>query len=476
MGDYFDLVADRFGLARPPRLARDDAAAVLSPMQMSFLGESRRLVNARLKQELRLRAALPDRRRRAWAPAPGATRESTIDRDEGPAATQPMPAAVFIDGDPRPRARARAGRVPLGAERRRARRRRRRPRLADAAPACRRACRASAGSARSRPGSRSCSRPTSRRTFASRASSTASRPRGSPSSSSRWRCAMRARSSATRRSSAQRDWTRRPLPIARHRVARARHRRDGRRDRAPGSSAAASSFAAGTGARRSRSRRCSAQSEIVVCALAADRPRPKASSTRARSRAMPRGAYVINVARGAHIVEPDLIAAVRSGHLERRGARRAAAASRCRPTIRSGRCPASRSRRTSPRSRRPETIADQFVASAARPAARRADAERNRPRARLLKAAHGPPLPLGGRERSGEGASCRPAGRPRPRHTPCGRLNVFIRSTAVHRQAAASRRRAGSRGRRRARRAVAAPERAVDRGQVGDRGRRRRRR
>jgi phosphoglycerate dehydrogenase-like enzyme len=30
---------------------------------------------------------------------------------------------------------------------------------------------------------------------------------------------------------------------------------------------------------------------------------------------MPRGGYVINVARGAHVVEPDLIAAVRSGHL-----------------------------------------------------------------------------------------------------------------------------------------------------------------
>jgi hypothetical protein len=54
MGDYFDLVADRFAMARPPRLARDAAAAVLSPVQMSFLGESRRLVNARLKQELRV--------------------------------------------------------------------------------------------------------------------------------------------------------------------------------------------------------------------------------------------------------------------------------------------------------------------------------------------------------------------------------------------------------------------------------------
>ena len=54
MGDYFDLVADRFGLVRPPRLARAEAAAALSPLQMSFLGESRRLVNLRLKTELRL--------------------------------------------------------------------------------------------------------------------------------------------------------------------------------------------------------------------------------------------------------------------------------------------------------------------------------------------------------------------------------------------------------------------------------------
>jgi len=54
MGEYFDLVADRFGMQRPPRLARSDAAAQLSPLQMSFLGESRRLVNARMKRELRL--------------------------------------------------------------------------------------------------------------------------------------------------------------------------------------------------------------------------------------------------------------------------------------------------------------------------------------------------------------------------------------------------------------------------------------
>jgi nucleoside-diphosphate-sugar epimerase len=54
MGDYFDLVADRFALPRPPRLSRVEAAARLSPLQMSFLAESRRLVNERMKRELRL--------------------------------------------------------------------------------------------------------------------------------------------------------------------------------------------------------------------------------------------------------------------------------------------------------------------------------------------------------------------------------------------------------------------------------------
>ena len=59
MGDYFDLAADLFGLPRPPRLSRAEASAVLSPMQMSFLGESRRLGNARLKRELRVKLVHP---------------------------------------------------------------------------------------------------------------------------------------------------------------------------------------------------------------------------------------------------------------------------------------------------------------------------------------------------------------------------------------------------------------------------------
>lgn len=59
MGDWFDRVADLAGVPRPPRITRDEAAARLTPMQMSFLGESRRLDNRRLKRELRLALRYP---------------------------------------------------------------------------------------------------------------------------------------------------------------------------------------------------------------------------------------------------------------------------------------------------------------------------------------------------------------------------------------------------------------------------------
>jgi nucleoside-diphosphate-sugar epimerase len=54
MGDYLDQVADAAGLPRPPRISRADAGRALSPMQMSFWSESRRLDNRRLKRELRV--------------------------------------------------------------------------------------------------------------------------------------------------------------------------------------------------------------------------------------------------------------------------------------------------------------------------------------------------------------------------------------------------------------------------------------
>jgi len=59
MGDYFDLAADLCRLPRPPRIGRAEAAAQLSPMQLSFMGESRRLDNRRLKRELKLRLRYP---------------------------------------------------------------------------------------------------------------------------------------------------------------------------------------------------------------------------------------------------------------------------------------------------------------------------------------------------------------------------------------------------------------------------------
>ena len=59
MGDYFDLAADLCALPRPPRITREQAALQLSSMQLSFMGESRRLSNERLKHELRLRLRYP---------------------------------------------------------------------------------------------------------------------------------------------------------------------------------------------------------------------------------------------------------------------------------------------------------------------------------------------------------------------------------------------------------------------------------
>lgn len=52
MGDYFDVVADRQGLARPERIAREVAARRIPPALLSFMSESRRLVNARMKRDL----------------------------------------------------------------------------------------------------------------------------------------------------------------------------------------------------------------------------------------------------------------------------------------------------------------------------------------------------------------------------------------------------------------------------------------
>jgi hypothetical protein len=59
MGDYFDLVADHHGLPRPPRIDRAAAQQAIEPNLLSFMSESRRLSNRRLKRELRLRLRYP---------------------------------------------------------------------------------------------------------------------------------------------------------------------------------------------------------------------------------------------------------------------------------------------------------------------------------------------------------------------------------------------------------------------------------
>ena len=59
MGDYFDLVADQYGLPRPPRLSRVEAGERVPANVLSFMNESRRLSNRRLKTELRFRFLYP---------------------------------------------------------------------------------------------------------------------------------------------------------------------------------------------------------------------------------------------------------------------------------------------------------------------------------------------------------------------------------------------------------------------------------
>jgi nucleoside-diphosphate-sugar epimerase len=59
MGGWFDAVADAFHLPRPPRITWEEAEARIAPMLLSFMSESRRLANTRMKRELRVRLKYP---------------------------------------------------------------------------------------------------------------------------------------------------------------------------------------------------------------------------------------------------------------------------------------------------------------------------------------------------------------------------------------------------------------------------------
>ena len=59
MAVWFDLVADAFRLPRPPRVGWEEAEKRIAPMLLSFMSESRRLSNTRMKRELRVRLRYP---------------------------------------------------------------------------------------------------------------------------------------------------------------------------------------------------------------------------------------------------------------------------------------------------------------------------------------------------------------------------------------------------------------------------------
>ena len=59
MADWFDLLADTHGLERPERVSRGDLASRVPPNLLSFMSESRRLSNVRMRVELGMRLRYP---------------------------------------------------------------------------------------------------------------------------------------------------------------------------------------------------------------------------------------------------------------------------------------------------------------------------------------------------------------------------------------------------------------------------------
>ena len=69
MGDYYDLAADVYGLPRPPRVSRAAMQDSVDALRQSFMQESRRLLNRRMREELGLRLRYPGVRDGLW-PSP----------------------------------------------------------------------------------------------------------------------------------------------------------------------------------------------------------------------------------------------------------------------------------------------------------------------------------------------------------------------------------------------------------------------
>ena len=88
MGEHYDAVADAFGLPRAPRLPREALRTGVSEMQWSFMTESRRLDNTRLKRELRVRLVYPTPAA-AWSAAVDVSMERRGSGSAGPPALRP---------------------------------------------------------------------------------------------------------------------------------------------------------------------------------------------------------------------------------------------------------------------------------------------------------------------------------------------------------------------------------------------------
>ncbi len=60
MTEYFNRVADAFGLQRPPQVSLEEARKVMTPLMLSYIGESRRMDNRKLLEELGVTLRYPD--------------------------------------------------------------------------------------------------------------------------------------------------------------------------------------------------------------------------------------------------------------------------------------------------------------------------------------------------------------------------------------------------------------------------------
>jgi nucleoside-diphosphate-sugar epimerase len=60
MTDYFNRVADALGLPRPPVVDREEARRVMTPAMLSYLAESRRIDNRRMRERLGMTLLYPD--------------------------------------------------------------------------------------------------------------------------------------------------------------------------------------------------------------------------------------------------------------------------------------------------------------------------------------------------------------------------------------------------------------------------------